>query len=91
MRQPGHVSVGSVKSCFTWWEAPGATYITDYMGVSQIDAKCGCRIDASVHAGYYLALRESVAYEQLVGKGLLPTRYFFAGGRARSPCVKEDA
>jgi len=36
-------------------EAPRATYITDYMGVSQIDAKCGCRIDTSVHAGYYLA------------------------------------
>jgi len=51
MRQPGHVSVGSVEP----WEAPGATYITDYMGVSQIDAKCGCRIDTSVHAGHYLA------------------------------------
>jgi hypothetical protein len=24
-------------------------------------------------------------------KGCIPTRYFFAGGRARLPCVKEEA
>ena len=32
-----------------------ATYITDHMRVSQVDAKCGGRVDASIHASHYSA------------------------------------
>ena len=34
-------------------EAATATYVTNYVGVAETDAKRGRRVDAGVHACYY--------------------------------------
>ena len=34
-------------------DAASATYVTNYVGVPEIDTKCGRRVDAGVHASYY--------------------------------------
>lgn len=55
MRRPGNFSVWLAKVLLHSVGAAVATHITDHMRVSQVDAKCGGRVDASIHAGHYSA------------------------------------
>ena len=67
-------------------------YVTDYMRVSEVDTKGCSRVDAGIHASYCVDGQVWCHLQQWAwGENYLRTRYFFAGGRTRSPCVKDSA
>lgn len=67
--------------------------VANYMCVAKRDTECGGSINSCIHAGYCLSVRESMIFGKVKRKGwvYVPTAYFFAGGRARSPCLNVDA
>lgn len=75
--------------------ASTASSIADYVGVTKGDAVCRGRINASIHACYCIqSSRVRNPSDELLskyGEVDLPTAYFFAGGRARSPSLKSAA
>ena len=46
---------------------------------------------ASMHVTFHPITLVFLSLPVRRGYGDLPTRYFFAGGRARSPCLKSEA
>jgi hypothetical protein len=78
------------RSCSALREAEGATYITDHMGIPESPAKGSGRVDSSVHTRH-CSPRLICGRWVLAQKRPHTNQIFFAGGRARSPRLKEDA
>lgn len=64
------------------------TCVADYVGIAEIDAESGGRVDTSVHASHLWDVSD---IQDKGDRRNIPTVYFFAGGRTKAPDVNFEA